>query len=90
MDICVLELSPIRSILPSMSTINMGNGMTGERDRVWYGAVAFWILVAGLMTARVMLVDVGKLHPANSLADIAPVSTTTTIGMVASRHSENF
>lgn len=83
-----------------MSTINTGNGMTGERDKVWYGAVGFWILVAGLMTARVMLVDVSKLHPANSLAETAPisattvaakpVSTATTIGMVASRHSENF
>jgi hypothetical protein len=36
--------------------------MTGERGKVWYGAVAFWAVVVALLAARVMLLDVDTLR----------------------------
>lgn len=35
---------------------------------VRYGAIAFWTVVAGLILARVLLVDVAKLRPETAAA----------------------
>jgi hypothetical protein len=37
--------------------------MTEGKTRMWYGALAFWLLVACLLVARIMLLDPSKLHP---------------------------
>ena len=36
--------------------------MTEGKTRMWYGALAFWLVVAGLLAARIMLLDPTKLH----------------------------
>ncbi|UTD30039.1 hypothetical protein [Bradyrhizobium sp. WD16] len=33
----------------------------GERGKIWYGAVAFWVVVVALLAARVLLLDTAKL-----------------------------
>ena len=37
--------------------------MTDGKTRMWYGAVAFWLVVACLLVARITLLDPSKLHP---------------------------
>ena len=37
-----------------------------DKRGIWYGALAFWIVVAFLITARVMLLDVNKNQPASA------------------------
>ncbi len=32
-----------------------------ERGKVWYGAIAFWVVIVALLAARVMLLDTEKL-----------------------------
>lgn len=32
-----------------------------ERGKVWYGAMAFWVVVVALLAARVVLLDTAKL-----------------------------
>lgn len=49
--------------------------MTGEARKVWYGTLAFWVVVAGLITARVVLLDPSQMRPFD--ARIAAQSTTT-------------
>jgi hypothetical protein len=36
--------------------------MTEGKTRMWYGALAFWLVVACLLGARIMLLDPAKLH----------------------------
>jgi hypothetical protein len=37
--------------------------MTEGKTRMLYGALAFWLVVACLLVARIMLLDPSKLHP---------------------------
>lgn len=46
-------------------------GPTNDRRALWYGAALFWIVVAGIIAARVAFLD--PTQPATALA--APHST---------------
>jgi hypothetical protein len=37
--------------------------MTESKTRMFYGTVAFWLVVGCLLVARIMLIDPSKLHP---------------------------
>jgi hypothetical protein len=37
--------------------------MTEGKTRMWYGALAFWLVIACVLVARIMLLDPSKLHP---------------------------
>jgi hypothetical protein len=42
--------------------------MTEGKTRMWYGALAFWLVVACLLVARIMLLDPSKLHPSYAIS----------------------
>jgi hypothetical protein len=46
---------------------------TKDRRGLWYGAALFWIVVAGIIAARVAFLDPTKIQPATALS--APHST---------------
>jgi hypothetical protein len=37
-----------------------------DRRGLWYGALAFWIVVACIIAARVAFLDPSKIHPATA------------------------
>jgi hypothetical protein len=37
--------------------------MTEGKTTMWYGALGFWLVVACLVAARIILFDPSKLHP---------------------------
>jgi hypothetical protein len=61
--------------------------MAGERGKIFYGAVAFWIVVAGLLTARVLLLDMDKVRAGHVLTE---ATATSTVGMLGTHHNQNF
>jgi hypothetical protein len=42
--------------------------MTEGKARMWYGALAFWLVVACLLVARIILLDPSKLHPSYAVS----------------------
>jgi hypothetical protein len=46
---------------------------TNDRRGLWYGAALFWLVVAGIIAARVAFLDPTKIQPATALS--APHST---------------
>jgi hypothetical protein len=36
--------------------------MTESKTRMWYGTLAFWLVVACLLAARIILFEPNKLH----------------------------
>jgi hypothetical protein len=48
-------------------------GSMKDRGGLWYGAALFWIVVAGIIAARVAFLDPAKIPPATALS--APHST---------------
>jgi hypothetical protein len=88
MDIYVLELFfAFGAFYRLLINLDLGSCMTDERGRIWYGAVAFWIVVAGLMTARVMLLDLDKIHSQNAVSEATSASAA---GMLAAPRNGNF
>ena len=56
--------------------------MTEGKTRMWYGALAFWLAVACLLVARIMLLDPSKLRPGYAVpASDAP----TLVGQATSK-----
>ena len=35
-----------------------------DRRGLWYGALAFWIVVTCIIVARILLLDPNRIHPA--------------------------
>jgi hypothetical protein len=56
-------------------TINSAN----DRRGLWYGALAFWIVVTCIIAARVVFLDPGRIHPATESS-----ATHTTIAGASS------
>jgi hypothetical protein len=48
-------------------------GSTNDRRALWYGAALFWIVVAGIIAARVAFLGPNSIQPATALS--APLST---------------
>ena len=44
---------------------------------IWYGAAVFWLVIAGIIAARVMFLDVGKIAPATAGAPSVVAGTAT-------------
>jgi hypothetical protein len=42
--------------------------MTESNTRMFYGALAFWLVVACLLVARIILLDPSKLHPSYAVS----------------------
>jgi hypothetical protein len=59
MDFCVLAVAYPPGILGGAGSVDMSG--TSERGKVWYGAMAFWVVVVALLAARVMLLDTETL-----------------------------
>jgi hypothetical protein len=68
MDFCVLDLGLIRRNLRGMSNPGATSRRLGEQEKIRYGAMAFWAVVAALMIARVLLLDVSKISPGQGSA----------------------
>jgi hypothetical protein len=71
MDFCLLAPMPFRSNFAAMSRPAALSGKIGERDRIRYGAMAFWAVVVVLVVARVTLLDLSKIRPGQG-SDLAP------------------
>ncbi len=53
--------------------------MASERSKVWYGAMAFWVAIAVLLAARILLLDTQTLKsymasPSHGPASIAAMA----------------
>jgi hypothetical protein len=62
------QAAPHRLMEPDLAawaekiTIDSANGRRG----LWYGALAFWIVVTCIIAARIMFLDPSRIHPATS------------------------
>jgi hypothetical protein len=79
MDFCVLEPSAIWRNLRAMANPGPTSPRLGEQQKIRYGAMAFWVLVAALMIARVLLLDVSKIRPGqgSALSSVPTADTST-------------
>jgi hypothetical protein len=41
-------------------------GSTSDRRSLWFGAALFWIVVAGLIAARIAFLDPSRIQPATA------------------------
>ena len=62
--------------------------MTEGKTSMWSGALAFWLVVACLLAARIMLFDISKLHQgyAASASDTPTVAGQTSERVAASEN----
>ncbi|MGO9357607.1 MAG: hypothetical protein ACLP1D_08005 [Xanthobacteraceae bacterium] len=79
MDFCVLEPGAIWRNLRPMANPGATSPRRGEQRKIRYGAMAFWVVVAALMIARVLLLDVSKIRPGqgSALSSIPTAGTST-------------
>jgi hypothetical protein len=54
--------------------------MTESKTKMFYGALAFWLAVACLLVARIILIDPSKLHPGYA------VSASDALTVAGQRH----
>jgi hypothetical protein len=75
MDFCILDPWPFWRILRPMANPGVTSKSFGEQDKIRYGAIAFWAVVAVLMIARVLLLDPSRIHPEQG-SGLAPTAGT--------------
>jgi hypothetical protein len=46
----------------------VASGSTSDKRAIWYGAAAFWIVVACIIAARVAFLDPRSIHPTTALS----------------------
>jgi hypothetical protein len=86
MDFCVLELGANWRNLRAMANPGTSSRRLGEQAKIRYGAIAFWAVVAALMIARVLLLDVSKISPGQGSAlTSAPGAVTGAAATLAGR-----
>jgi hypothetical protein len=61
------ETTPLRLAEPDLAAWAEQIAVKSAGGRsVWYGAALFWLVIACILTARVMFLDVSKLQPATA------------------------
>jgi exosortase/archaeosortase len=70
MEIHVLEIERHRRHLHGCKSL--GAAVMTESKRMRHGALAFWLVVACLVTARIILVDPSSLHPGSAVSATTP------------------
>ena len=67
MEIPVLEPGSFRGIFRALKACGSG-GVAEGKSSIGYGAVAFWLVVACLVAARVILFDPAKVYPSLAIS----------------------
>ena len=62
------QAAPLRLMEPDLAAWaeKITIDSTNDRRGLWYGAALFWIVVAGLIAARVAFLDPGRIQPATA------------------------
>jgi hypothetical protein len=60
--------APYRLMEPDLAAWAEKITIDSAKDRrgLWYGALAFWIVVTCIIAARVVFLDPGRIHPATA------------------------
>ncbi|MHB8267671.1 hypothetical protein [Bradyrhizobium sp.] len=64
------QAAPLRLMEPDLAAWaeKITIDSTNDRRGLWYGAALFWIVVAGLIAARIAFLDPGRLQPSAASA----------------------